>query len=339
MRSAFVIPFFVRIFFCGAAAGLLVTVSTPAVHAQADDEIKEARVKFQKAIELEHAKNWGGALRLFREVATVKMTPQVRYHIATCEENLGQLVAALGGYQLALAQSEEMHPDFISEVQGSIDDLTARIPKLILERGEGAEAASIELDGVALGDSSIGSETPLDPGPHTVTAKAPGYEDYQQTVTVQEGKIEILKIRMQALKKGETHRPEPGAEPVEAKGYGILPFVIGGSGIVLAATGGVFLGLSGGKVSKAQELCGGSTDCTNASAEDQASAQDLVGSAKTLEAVGWVGLGVGVAAVATGTVLFFIDPTRGKKQEAKAKLSFLAAAKEADAGLSLIGRF
>lgn len=316
-----------------------VTLASPLAMAQQDDAIKEARVNFQKAIELEQAQNWSGALKLFREVATVKMTPQVRYHIATCEEKLGQLVAALGGYQLALAQSEEMHPDFISEVQGSIDDLTARIPKLVLERGEGAEAASIELDGVALGDSSIGAETPLDPGPHSVSATAPGFQDYRQTVTVEEGKIEVLRIEMVALKEGEAPPAEPGAEPMEEKGFGVLPFVVGGAGVVLAATGGVFLGLRGGKVKKAETLCGGGTDCTGASAADQTEAQDLVSSAKTFEAVGWVGISVGVAALATGTVLFVLDPTRGKKQEAEAGISWVAHAPAADGGLSLVGRF
>ena len=163
-----------RLLFASACSfGLLTVVSTPPLLAQ-ESEIETARRKFGQALELEVAEDWSGALRLYREVSLVKMTPQVRYHIATCEEKLGHLVAALGGYHLAQRQSEGMHPDFIEEVEGSIEDLKARIPKLTLERGVGAEGAVISLDGVKLGEAQLGSEIPLDPGPHQLAAEASG---------------------------------------------------------------------------------------------------------------------------------------------------------------------
>ena len=97
--------------------------------AQTSDELSEARAAFQRGIELEQAKNWGGALKQFRQVGQVKMTPQVRYHIALCEENLGKLVAALGGYELALADAESVGDgvSFKQEVEASVNDLRARI--------------------------------------------------------------------------------------------------------------------------------------------------------------------------------------------------------------------
>src|SRR5690606_31210600 len=171
--------------------------------------------------------------KLFREVGQIKMTPQVRYHIATCEENLGQLVAALGGYELAIAQSEDMHPDFIAEVQASIDDLRARIPKLIIERGEGAEAAMIELDGVQIGENSVGGETALDPGPHTVTATATGYQNYRKPVKVSEGTVEVLSITMLPEEKAVAKSNDAGGAIVadsEGRDYGPWPYVAGGVG-------------------------------------------------------------------------------------------------------------
>ena len=82
-------------------------IPSPTQAQEVDEEvIAEARANFQRAIELEHVGNWSEAMKLFRKVGTVKMTPQVRYHIASCEENLGHLVVALGGYELALAQAE-----------------------------------------------------------------------------------------------------------------------------------------------------------------------------------------------------------------------------------------
>jgi hypothetical protein len=92
-------------------AAVLLLLEAPAL-AQDADELKRARAQFQQATELEQAGNWAAALQQFREVGQVRMTPQVRFHIAVCEEKLGRLVAALGGYELALAEADAVGPDF-----------------------------------------------------------------------------------------------------------------------------------------------------------------------------------------------------------------------------------
>lgn len=302
----------------------------------------EARGKFQRAIELEHAKNWAAALKLFRQVGQIKMTPQVRYHIATCEENLGQLVAALGGYEIALVQSEGMHPDFIADVQSSIDDLKGRIPKIMIERGEGAKAASFELDGVAIGASQIGQEIPVNPGPHTVTASAPGYEPFNETVDVSEGSIETLTVVLVPTKNGGTSSSAGASDPADqgSMDFGLLPYIVGGAGLGVVAVGGVFLGLSQAKVGKLKDdsLCGADRDCNSLQGADRDEAEKLYSGAKSFEAVGWIGVGVGVAAVATGTVLFVLDKGPAEA-EASARMTMRPHAPGSDAGISLVGTF
>ncbi len=90
-------------------------VTVPAHDAPDKEELSRARARFQQATELEQAGNWAAALQQFREVGQVRMTPQVRYHIALCEEKLGKLVAALGGYELALSEADSLGPDFHKE--------------------------------------------------------------------------------------------------------------------------------------------------------------------------------------------------------------------------------
>jgi len=321
------------------ASSAAVSLTASSAHAQDAEELAQARAKFQKAIELKHGKNWGAALKLFRDVGQVKMTPQVRYHIATCEEGLGQLVAALGGYELAMAQSEGMAEGFIEEVQGAIDELKARIPKLVIERGEGAEAAAFELDGVQLGNSSIGGEMPLDPGPHTVTATSPGYENYRETVTVKEGGVEVLQVELVELDEGAAQPVvSDGGAKEEAKPltFGILPYVVGGAGLAVAGVGGVFLGLSTGKSGEVKDLCGG-TDCRSLTGGDVQTAKDLDKSATTFEAIGWIGVGVGVLALAGGTTMFFLD--EGASASEEAALTWLPHAPNSDAGFSFVGQF
>lgn len=310
--------------------------------AQDDAALREARGKFQKGIELEHAKNWGGALKLFREVGQIKMTPQVRYHIATCEENLGQLVAALGGYELALAQAEDMHPNFIAEVQGSIDDLRARIPKLVIERGEGAEAATIELDGVQLGESSMGAETALDPGPHTVTATAPGYEPYRKTVKVSEGTVEVLSIVMVPEQKAVVKAQESeSAPPIDngARDYGPWPYVAGGVGAAGLVLGTTFLVMSQGKVGKLKKLCGKDLDCSSLTGSDLDDAEKLDKQAHSFEAVGWVGIGVGVVGLGAGAYMLLTGKPKSEQPADTARVAFQPYAPGSEAGFSLSGLF
>ncbi len=54
-----------------------------------------------------------------RRAGAVKLTPGLRFHIALCEERLGQLVAALDGYAAAqvAARAEDNHEvlDLVAE--------------------------------------------------------------------------------------------------------------------------------------------------------------------------------------------------------------------------------
>src|SRR5262245_28357969 len=91
---------------------LVVAVSAaPALPAFADGptaaQIAQAREDFRRGLALEQAGDWERALPVFRSVALVKSTPQVRFHIAECERKVGDLVNALGSYKLAQYKAKE----------------------------------------------------------------------------------------------------------------------------------------------------------------------------------------------------------------------------------------
>src|SRR5438445_12559377 len=64
-------------------------------------EMEEAKKKFFEGMDLEKEKKWGEALKNFQDVAKVRMTPQVRFHIALCEEMEGMLIEALRDFEVA----------------------------------------------------------------------------------------------------------------------------------------------------------------------------------------------------------------------------------------------
>jgi len=303
--------------------------------AQDATELKKARAQFQQATELEQAKNWTAALQAFREVGQVRMTAQVRFHIAVCEEGLGRLVAALGGYELALTDANNVGPDFKAEVEENVSKLRARIPKLVIERGEGAKAAAIELDGVAVGDSSVGVEVPLDPGPHAVTAKAPNHKPFDTNVTLTEEQTTHLEVKLEEIPpeqlQGAAGAPRPEKPPSK-----VVPFVIGGVGGVSLIGSGVLFGLRQSTLKELEGACG--PDGKHCPQSKQSRYDDL----KFYHYGAEVTLGVGIAAVGTAGALLFFQ--RKKKEPAAdgARLQLLPTlpmSAQAPLGATLLGTF
>ncbi len=335
----------------GLVASLLLvfgslSVPNAASAAPEKEELNRARGKFQQATELEQAKNWGAALQLFREVGQVRMTPQVRYHIGLCEENLGKLVAALGGYELALAEAESMGPEFQKEVEGRTTALRGRIPKLVIERGEGAEAATIELDGISLGASSVGVEVPLDPGPHTVMATAPQRETFSETITVPEQKTEHVVI---TLKKSDSASPGGGSAG-NASGGSVtytmtrpsrtLPYVIGAGGGVLLVAGGVSYLFQRKMETDLDRLCGAARDCVKVLPADQLAEADKKNSDRRLYNTLAIALPIGGGIALGVAAVLLLTESRSAPPPAKtASWRLYPGAPGANSGLSVIGQF
>lgn len=228
--------------------------TTLPVVAQEDAELARARASFQQAVELEQAGNCPAALNLFRQVGQIRMTPQVRFHIAACEAQLGRLVAALGGFQLALADADSVGKGFRDEVEENARRLRERIPKLTLKRGEGAETATISIDGTVVGDNSIGVEVPLDPGPHAISASASGYNPFEQTVTLTEGGSETLEIVLSPAPRVDLSPGDPSTR-VEGPRSKVPAYVLGGFGIASLAGAGVMFYFRQKSVGKLDDAC------------------------------------------------------------------------------------
>jgi hypothetical protein len=302
--------------------------------AQDKKELSKARALFQRAIELEQAGNYTQALEQFRDVGQVRMTPQVRFHIASCEEKLGRLVTALGGYELALADADSVGEDFKKEVDTAVTRLRASIPKLLIQRGAGADAAEIELDGVALGASSVGVPVPLDPGPHSVNAKAPGYEPFSQTVSIAQDEQKTVDIELTAEPEPETpaatgagsQSADQGTKPNKK----IIPYVIGGVGVASLIGSGILFGLRQSTLSDLEDKCGPDRKSCPSNARGE------VDNLKLYNTTAQIALGVGVVGVGTAVTLLLIQR---KHDAATTGFMFTPDAPNALAGASLRGRF
>lgn len=319
---------------CAALAICTVAPGAAAEDKGKDKAVLEARQKFRQAIALQTGGNWAAALALFREVAAVKNTPQVLFNIAICEENLGQLVQALGDYQLAATQArDEGQADVAGEVDGRLTTLQERIPKVTIKRGTNANLAKISIDGVEVGAAMIGQPMPVDPGGHSVGAELRGYQKFEKAFDVAEKQAVTVEVALEPAPNMDSpygSGPEQTADkgPAPQKGPNVLPWVIGGVGAASLVASGVFFILRQGAISDLDSACPSRTDCPP-------ELEDKANSGRMFSTLSMVTLAVGVVGVGTGVTLLVIGNGKNKSPEAALTLG----APNAHAGATFVGRF
>lgn len=334
----------------------LAQIGWPAVaHAQSKADLAKARQLYSQGLTEEAAGDWTGALATFEQVSRIKLTPQVRFHIARSKEHLGRLNEALGGYRLAeyeAQQEGDKAAGVLAQIQSARKALEKRIPKLIIRRGKGADAIKIELDGVVVGVSQIGHPVKVDPGPHQLTGALPGGATFKKTVDAKEGTTEdvVLDVPEALRQKASASAPpkkspspepseEPPPQPTEdhgahvSSGGSIAPWIIGGVGVASLAASGVFYLLRNNEKKKLDEGCIGSK-CP----DTLQSAQDAGQRYSTLTGVA---LGVGVAGIGVGAVWLIAGRSSRKSggDSAGRGVSVRIAAAPQSTGVSIGGRF
>ncbi|MCB9588486.1 MAG: hypothetical protein H6718_23965 [Polyangiaceae bacterium] len=249
-----------RLFGSALVLGALSLVSVSG-SAQTPAEIQQARTLYSQGLTQEAASDWAGALASFEKVARIRMTPQVRFHIARCKEKLGRLNEALGGYRLAeheAGTTDGVPESVLVEVRTAREELEKRVPRLIIERGEGAESAKIALDGVELGQAQIGREVNVDPGPHLIKVTLPDGRRFERTVQVKEGEQDQVMLDVPPdLQPVATDDDEPkpdddsqvaafdSKDGLPPSSGSPMPWIIGGLGVASLAASGVFYILRG----------------------------------------------------------------------------------------------
>src|SRR5450432_1929873 len=293
------------------------------------DVIKRAREQFSQALSLQTGGDWAGALALLKEVAAVKPTPQVRFNIAICEERLGRLVAALGDYELAASDAQAEKSDQVGqEVESRLEALKARVPRVVVQRSDGADSATISLDGVSLGDSVLNVPLPADPGPHVIEAKALGFRPFKQSFRVAEQQTATILVKLEPEPTAAVPNVPPTAR-AESHSMRTIGFVVGGVGIASLIGSGAMFYLRHTTITGLDKQCGADRQtCPDSerSTVDRGKLYTTLGDV-TL-AVGAVGLGVGATLVIAG----------GHSSE-QASVSIAPGAAYANAGATLLGRF
>jgi hypothetical protein len=197
--------------FAALAAGA--TTVTSAARAEPGDEaLSFARALFVQAERDEDAGRWADARARLEQVAKMKLTAGVRYHLALCDEHLGRVATALAGFTAARDEAvAEDAQDVLRLVGQEMSPLVARVPRLSIRVSPAVAGTQVTLDGAVVRPEQIGATVPVDPGLHRVEATSPGRAPTHMDVTLNERDVTFLDVVLQ---------PAPASESTSARGLG-----------------------------------------------------------------------------------------------------------------------
>jgi len=164
-----------------------------------DAQLRAARELFARAERDEDAGRWAEALDTLQRVSQVRLTAGVRYHIALCEEHLGQLATALGTYAAAEQQAQtENAEDVLRLVGKQMSALNPRVPRLTVRVVPPRRDVRVTLDGTIVTADSMAAPIPVDPGQHHAEANVPDGPPAGADANLREGESLVLDLKVSA---------------------------------------------------------------------------------------------------------------------------------------------
>lgn len=297
-----------------AAVALSIALSTAYARAgePTEEEIAAARSLFKEAMDLEAADNWTDALEKLERVAQVKMTPQVRYHIALCHESLGRLVEAINGFELAEQEAKSAGDAALSVLQNAPEraaKLRLRVAQIRIVVSGRLTVSTVFINGRSVSPALMGTNIPVDPGAHVIEVRRDGKVTHHREAELAEAGAATIELTVddpERLPDPEpvlpTPRPRPNPEgPTDLDPLAQVPaYVVGGAGAVMLIASGALWGLRNKTIDNVR--CTDPEGFTGCDPDDEPTA-DL---ARRYDIASKVMLGVGLGTLATGVALWFI---------------------------------
>lgn len=290
-----------------------------------------AQALFDEAKRLIQQGDAAAACPKFEESERLEPGIGTKLNLANCYERIGRTASAWILFlevesdtkRNGQTERQTMAHNRAAALQPKLSHLTitvsnaSRVPGLVVER-----------DGVAVGAAQWGLSIPVDPGAHTVTARAPGKKDWQSTVNVA-ADAGAQALSVPALENAPI-AAQPAATAAKPRSHALrtaafVSFGVSGVGAVL----GTVFGLSA--ISKNHQ----SDDPNNCMGDVCVPAgTSLRNEARSAGNISTVAFAVSGAALATGIVLFVLD---SKKETNAGALSAGAFATASGGELSLRG--
>ena len=237
-----------------------------------------------------------------------KLDPAVgtRFNLADCEERRGRIATAWSAFR-GVASELGPEDDRKAIAEERARSLEARLPYVTLQRtSQTPSGVRVRIDGIELGEGSIGIALPMDPGSHElVLMRAPGVDEQRSSFVLAEGQHANVPVRFVVKPIAEA----APAAPDEASTSGgslstrrVWTVVAGGIGLAGVTTGAITGVITLDKKSTANRNCNDDSRVCNTAG---VAAND---SGRKFAIASSVGFGVGIAGLATAAYLWLTEP-------------------------------
>jgi len=265
----------------------------PAAVAQSAADVAEARELFLEGAKLARQGKWAEAGERYRRSLALRRSPMTLYSLGVAQMSSDALVEALESFRAFLIETPTPKSKaYRRPAATAITELEQRVGRVSIEvQPAGAAALEVKLDGESVPVAALGRARLVNPGEHTVAAQAQGYLPASDHFTATEGGGAQVSLRLQPAPVAET--PEAGGAAAEQPSYLLPALLMGGGAAVLAV--GVGVGVA---------ALGQASDAPTSDGPDAEAA-------RTTAVVADVLGGVGLAAIAVGTVVLVLKLTSG----------------------------
>lgn len=252
-------------------------------------------------------------------------------NLADCLEKQGRTASAWSHFKDALVQAQrdgrservQYAEQHIRALEAKLGYLTVQVPA-----ASNVGGLTLQVDGTELASAAWGTALPVDPGSHLVRAEAPGFEPFEQNVTLgaEPGAQQTLLVPpLRAAPDHELAVPSAPADPMQdatqpSNSARTWAWITGGVGVAALGVGSYFGVRAFSLWDERQAGCEGG--CTS---EAKAAGDD----ANQAATVATVGVSAGVALLATSTLLFLYSAEDGPAADVGTRLSFTPTARGA----------
>ncbi|HEY2516559.1 MAG TPA: hypothetical protein VGI39_37070 [Polyangiaceae bacterium] len=230
-----------------------------AAHAQAADPAA-AQALFEQGKQLVATQRYALACPKFEESQRLDPGIGTLFNYADCEEHLGKTATAWAAF-LEVASEARTQGESAREsaARARASAVAPKVAKLTIDPGAAGTTPALEVvrDGTPIGRAQWATAVPVDPGPHTIEAHAPGKLAWTTRVNLAEGVGEVVAVPFlhdapsppvaaavpSPSAPVSTTRTTSGEAEVETSNRGHGQRV---AGIALGAAGIVALGVGGG---------------------------------------------------------------------------------------------
>ena len=161
--------------------------------AGADQKTHALRLRFAEGRALQAAGRWADALERFQQIARVRPTPHVLFHVALCHDELGRLHEAARVYRQARDGARVGAPDVLAEAEERLRWLDLRMPRALVTLDGEIGGVTLRIDGAPV---PVGEPVRLDPGPHVLVAMRGGVPVAAAAFSASQHQTRLLRLRI-----------------------------------------------------------------------------------------------------------------------------------------------